>query len=175
VQEPEGFALFVREHSRRLLRSAWLLTGDWPAAEDLVQASLTKTWRRWESIEVAAPAREAYVRRVMTTTFLAGRRRRWHGEIATAAVPEPRGELGGLDRVDERLALLAALATLPPRQRAVVVLRYFNDLTESQTASAMGCSLSTVKTHSTRALQVLRTVPGLAAYDTHKIGGQGER
>ncbi|GAA1150448.1 SigE family RNA polymerase sigma factor [Nocardioides aquiterrae] len=156
MRDSEQFAEFVSQRSPALLRAAWLLTGDWHLAQDLVQVSLEKSWPRWGR-EVEHP--EAYVRRVMLTTYLSWRRRRWTGEVPTADVPEQASAAGGTDL---RLSLLTALATLPPRQRAVLVLRYFEDLTEQQAADALGCSVGTVKAHASRGLQHLRLTPGLA-------------
>jgi RNA polymerase sigma-70 factor (sigma-E family) len=161
VAEPDGFREFVESRSTDLLRSAWLLTGDWHAAEDLVQSALIKTWPRWDGL-IRKDRPELYVRRVMLTTYLSWRKRRWTGETPVAAPPEPHGATDPTDLLDVRRSLCAGLAMLPPRQRAVVVLRYFDDLTEVDTAQAMGCSVGTVKTHASRALHTLRQIPGLA-------------
>lgn len=156
VRDGDSFADFVAAKSPELLRSAWLLTGDWHAAHDLVQTSLEKVWPRWgKSIEHP----EAYVRRVMLTTYLSWRRRRWTAEMPTEVMPD---RSSGDEHPDLRLALLGVLARLSPRARAVIVLRYFDDLTEVQTAEVLGCSVGTVKSHASRGLQQLRATPGLA-------------
>lgn len=160
MDEPVGFREFVEARSRDLLRSAWLISGDWHTAEDLVQAALAKTWPRWDRL-TRADRPELYVRRVMLTTYLSWRKRKWSGEIPTAQLPEPTGPQGADS--DVRQALVTALRGLPPRQRAVVVLRYLDDLTEADTAHALGCSVGTVKTHASRAMASLRRVPGLAS------------
>jgi RNA polymerase sigma-70 factor (sigma-E family) len=157
--EPDGFRDFVQARSRALLRAGWLLTGDWPAAEDLVQTALAAAWARWAAVRDAP---EPYVRKIMVNTFLRWRQRRWTGEIATGRLPEPQASGDVFAQVDARQALLAALDRLPPRQRAVVVLRYFADQTEAQTAAAMGCSVGAVKSHAAKALARLRDAPGLA-------------
>jgi RNA polymerase sigma-70 factor (sigma-E family) len=167
VEEPQDFAEFVALSSRDLLRSAWLLTGNWATAEDLVQTALAKCWSRWDHI-VRRDAPEVYVRKVMVTTFLAWRGRRWSNELSTGRVPERSGSADMYTVVDTRAALVAAIATLPPKQRAVIVLRFFNDLTEAGTADMLGCSISTVKTHLARALRSLQSVPGLS----HEITGE---
>jgi RNA polymerase sigma-70 factor (sigma-E family) len=141
-----------------LLRSGWLLTGDWTSAEDLVQTALAAAWPRWENLDYSP---ELYVRKIMVNTFLRWRRRRWTGEIATGRLPETQAH-DAFAQVDARQSLLAALDRLPARQRAVVVLRYFADQTEAQTAAAMGCSVGAVKSHPARALARLRDAPGLA-------------
>ena len=156
MQESDAFADFVRDRSPDLLRSAWLLTGDWHSAHDLVQAALEKSWPRWGR-RIEHP--EAYVRRVLLTTFLSWRRRRWSGEIPTAELPEVHEPS---DEVELRQALLGALSALTPRQRAVIVLRYFDDLSEADTAAVLRCSVGTVKAHASRGLAQLRATPGLA-------------
>ena len=91
--EPEGFRDFVAARSAALTRSAWLLTGDEMAAQDLVQVALVKTWARWARL-ARQDAPEAYVRRVMLSTFLTWNRRRWRGEFPVAAVPRPARATG---------------------------------------------------------------------------------
>ena len=159
--EPEGFREFVQARSTALLRSGWLLTGDWPSAEDLVQTALAAAWPRWTTLR-RQDAPELYVRKIMISTFLRWRQRRWNGEIATGRLPELQAYGDVFAQIDARQALLAALDRLPAKQRAVVVLRYFADQTESQTAEAMGCSVGTVKSHAAKALARLRDAPGLA-------------
>jgi RNA polymerase sigma-70 factor (sigma-E family) len=159
--EPDGFRDFVESRSPALLRSGWLLTGDWSSAEDLVQTALAAAWPRWASLR-RQDAPELYVRKIMINTFLRWRQRRWNGEIATARLPEQAAYGDVFAQVDARQALLAALDRLPARQRAVVVLRYFADQTETQTAAAMGCSVGAVKSHAAKALSRLRDAPGLA-------------
>jgi RNA polymerase sigma-70 factor (sigma-E family) len=162
MDEPSGFAEFVAGRSAALLRSAWLLTGDVGLAEDLVQTALTKTWVRWHRVE-RTDAPEAYVRRVMLSVFLTWTRRRaWGGEVAVTAVPDGAAPGDAFAVADVRHAVQAALADLPARQRAVVVLRYFDDLTEAQAAAVLGCSLGTVKSQNAKAMAKLRSNPCLA-------------
>jgi len=156
--EPDGFRAFVEARSPVLLRSGWLLTGDWPSAEDLVQTALAAAWPRWGSLDQSP---EMYVRKIMVNTFLRWKQRKWNGEIATERLPE-RAYGDVFAQVDSRAALTAALDRLPARQRAVVVLRYFADMTEAQTAQAMGCSVGAVKSHAAKAISRLRDAPGLA-------------
>ena len=158
--EPDGFREFVAARSPALLRTGWLLTGDWFLAQDLVQDALSRTWTRWERVR-RKDAPEAYVRKVMLTTFLSWRRRRWHGEIATANPPEGADSGDAFAAADLRNTVQLALSTLPPRQRAVVVLRFFDDLTEAQTADVLGCAVGTVKSQSAKALARLRAEPTL--------------
>ena len=159
--EPAGFRDFVQARSNALLRSGWLLTGDWPSAEDLVQTALAAAWPRWDAL-VRQDAPEVYVRKIMVNTWLRWRKRRWNGEVATARLPELRAYGDVFAQVDARQALIAALDRLPARQRAVVVLRYFADQTEARTAAAMGCSVGAVKCHASKALARLRDAPGLS-------------
>lgn len=164
VREPEGFAAFVAARSPALMRTAWLLTGSRAAAEDLVQEALARSWRVWESIE-RQDAPEVYVRRVMVNTYTSWARRRWAGEVPTDALPEPRGEgspRDATDVLDVAHGVRLALADLPPRQRAVLVLRFYDDLTEAQVADVLGCALGTVKSQASRALAALRSSRHLA-------------
>lgn len=162
MREPEGFREFVDTRSPALLRAAWLLTGDWHSAEDLVQTALAKTWPKWRTI-LRRDAPEVYVRRVMLTTFLSWRRRRSSSEMPIAEVQHSGiAEDGHL--ADLRMDLQRALAELSPQQRAVVVLRYFEELTVAETAAALGCSQGTVKSQTSKALASLRSVLD----DTHR-------
>lgn len=149
--EAEAFSAFVTARYEALARTAFLLTGDRGHAEDLVQTALLKTLRGWDRLR-DPDAATAYTRTVMVR--LAGRwsRRRWRGEIPTqlfdASGPES-------DR-DAALDVQAALRALPWQQRAVLVLRYFDDLSEHETAAVLGCSDGTVKSRAHRALAALR-------------------
>lgn len=150
----EEFERFVTQSGRRLLVTAALLAGSRHAAEDLYQTALLKTWSSWSRI-TGEP--EAYARRVLVTTYASAWRRRWRGEVPTEHLPEtPAGERGA------DLDLRAALARLPRRQRAVVVLRYYDDLTEAQTAELLGISVGTVKSQCSKALRTLGVDPALA-------------
>jgi RNA polymerase sigma-70 factor (sigma-E family) len=160
-----SFDDYVAARGADLLRTAWLLTGDHQRAEDLVQTALGKTWPHWERItREGSGSYDAYVRRVMMTTYIAWWRRRWNAEYPTEVLPEPAP--AEPDVSDLRRDLLAALARLPRGQRAVVVLRYFEDLPESRVAEVLGCSIGTVKTQSARAMAALRRSPALAGEET---------
>jgi RNA polymerase sigma-70 factor (sigma-E family) len=153
----ERFDAFVAARGRALWRSAWLLTGDHQLAEDLVQTALAKAWPKWRGI-VHEGRFEAYVRRTLFTTYVAWWRRRWNGEHPTAAPPERAARAGDPELGQD---LLAALAGLPRMQRAVVVCRWFEDLSEAETAERLGIAVGTVKSHGSRALASLRTSPRL--------------
>lgn len=167
-----GFDDFVAARSPALWRSAFLLTGDVHKAEDLLQTALMKAWRRWPRI-AGDGAVEGYVRRILVTTYTDWWRRKWNAEVPSGAVPEAVVGPSPPDNDAElRQDVLRALATLTRGQRAVVVLRYFDDLTEAQTAEALGCSVGTVKSQSARAMQALRTSPFLVTgVDAGEEGG----
>lgn len=152
------FEAFVAARGSSLLRTAYLLTGDHGRAEDLVQTALGKVWPRWERID--GGSREGYVRKVMVNTYIAWWRRRWNGEYPTETLPE---RAAATHDMDARQDLLTALATLPKGQRAVIVLRFFDDLSEVQAAQVLGCSVGTVKSQNARALTALRSCRVLAA------------
>jgi RNA polymerase sigma-70 factor (sigma-E family) len=154
VEAPAGFEDFVRVQSRSLLRTAWLLTGDWASAEDIVQTALAASWMRWSSI-TRRDAPEVYVRRVIVTTFLKANRRRWLGEVPTEQVPDSAAA-DEYERSDARASMLRALDLLAPRQRAVLALRYIDDLSERDTAAALNCSIGTVKSDAARGIARLR-------------------
>jgi RNA polymerase sigma-70 factor (sigma-E family) len=157
VAEPDRFAEFVTARSTRLLRTAYLLTHDWAHAEDLLQTALAKAWFAWRRIE-SDP--EPYIRKIMVNTYASWWRRRWNGEQPTSELPERTGRDEYAPVVD-RQSLWAALRRLPRRQRAVVVLRYFEDLSELDTAEILGTSVGTVKSQAARALARLRVDPAL--------------
>jgi RNA polymerase sigma-70 factor (sigma-E family) len=154
---PRGFVEFVTARGPALHRTAVLLTRQEQSAEDLVQVALAKAWTSWGRIE---GSHEAYVRRIIVNEFASGWRRRWRGEVPTADLPERACDEG--EAVSTRQSLIAALATLPPRQRAVVVLRFFNDYTEAATADALSISVGTVKSQTFKALASLRVSGELA-------------
>jgi RNA polymerase sigma-70 factor, ECF subfamily len=146
-----GFDAWVSAAAPRLHRTAYLLVGDWASAQDLVQQACASTWSRWSSVE----APDAYARGVMARTASSWWRRRWHGETPTAELPD--GGSDPWDEVDRREVVGRALRALPPKQRAVVVLRFFDDLSEADTAAALGVPVGTVKSTTSRALAALRT------------------
>ncbi len=159
MDEPAGFRDYVAARQRALLRSAWLLTGDWHAAEDIVQAALVRVWPRWTRVAAGGDP-DAYVRRAVVNVYLTARRRRWHGEYAAATPPDRPDPADPYAAVELRDTLARVLPALGRRQRAIVVLRYFDDLTEAQVAEVMGCSIGTVKSQSAKALAKLRAALG---------------
>ncbi|MBC9733734.1 SigE family RNA polymerase sigma factor [Nocardioides marmotae] len=158
--ETPDFDAFVAARSTHLLRTAYLLTRDTALAEDLLQTALTKAWFSWSRIE-GNP--EPYVRRILVNTFASWWRRRWNGEQPWAEPPEPAPAAGGHAEADQRHDLWEAMGRLPRRQRAVVVLRFVEDLSEAETARLLGVSTGTVKSQTSKALAKLRVDPSLAA------------
>ena len=150
----EEFREFVAARSSALLRTAYLLAGDWATAEDLLQTALTKTYLAWKRLG-GIDAIEPYTRRVLINTATSWWRRRWHGERPTEVLPERPGP----DRHEEALErdlLWRHVRALPARQRAVLVLRFYEDLSEAQTADLLDISPGTVKSQTSRALSTLR-------------------
>jgi RNA polymerase sigma-70 factor (sigma-E family) len=150
----EDFDAFVRARWTTTARLAYALTLDHQKAEDLAQESFTKLWFHWRKVRGENP--EGYLRKIVTTTFLSGARRRWSAERPTEAPPDTAvgSETG---QVDDRLALHTAMSRLSPRQRAAVYLRYSEDLSEQTVATLLGCSVGSVKQHTRRGLDALRT------------------
>jgi RNA polymerase sigma-70 factor (sigma-E family) len=159
-----SFDQFVRTRSPALLRSAYLLTGDQHLAEDLVQSALALTHRAWKRLYAAGNA-EAYTRRTMYHLQVSRWRRKRVTESFTGQVPEgadaDHAELTAL-----RLSLRSALSQLTTKQRAVIVLRFFDDLSEAQAAESLGVSIGTIKSQTAKALARLREVaPDLNGFD----------
>ncbi|GIJ80620.1 RNA polymerase sigma-70 factor, sigma-E family [Micromonospora phaseoli] len=151
----ETFREFVVHRSPRLSRTAYLLTGDHQLAEDLLQAALARTYRHWRRISDGDP--EAYVRRVMYHQQISWWRRRRITERLQSQPPE-RAATDTAEATVLRLSLATALRRLTPRQRTVLVLRFYEDLTEAQVAQVLGCSVGTVKRHGHDALRRLREI-----------------
>ncbi|MER7332236.1 MULTISPECIES: SigE family RNA polymerase sigma factor [unclassified Micromonospora] len=157
----ESFRAYVSGRIAALSRAAWLLTGDRHQAEDLVQLTLVRVARHWERISGSGDP-DPYVRRTMYSQHVSLWRRRWRGVDLHAEPPEQALPDGSAD-VARALVVRAALARLAPRQRAVLVLRFYEDLTEVETAQVLDCSVSTVKSQTRDALARLRThAPELA-------------
>jgi RNA polymerase sigma-70 factor (sigma-E family) len=165
------FEDFVAARGQALQRFGYALTGDWALAEDLLQTALARAYPRWPRAQRDDP--DAYVRKIMLNTWASWRRRRWRGEVPAVMVPDLPGP-DSFAAVDHRQALRLALAKLPPRQRAVVVLRYHQDLSERQVAELLAISVGTVKSQAARALAALRAEAALAAYSS-QIPADGDR
>ncbi|WP_188309938.1 SigE family RNA polymerase sigma factor [Streptomyces sp. CBMA123] len=155
-----------------LVRTAYLLTGDWHHAEDLTQTVLAKAYQSWRRVS-RADSPDAYVRRMLVSCNSDRFRKRRVAERLTEVLPEVAASGDAAGQVDQRRTLMGALATLPTRQRAVVVLRYWDDRTEAEVAQAMGCSLGTVKSQAAKGLAKLRAHPGLAVVPAEPRASQG--
>jgi RNA polymerase sigma-70 factor (sigma-E family) len=158
--DEESFRRFAAEHAARLRRSAYLLCGDWHLAEDLMQTTLIKIYRSWTRIQKDEVLNN-YSRTVLLRTWLDEKRRPWRrSEQSSAEVPERLDEAPGPadspDRLWARDVVHQGLLRLPPRQRAVLVLRYFDDLSVAEAAEVMGCAEGTVKSQTARGLDALR-------------------
>ena len=153
MDDDGSYESFVAARSGALFRTAYLLTGQHSDAEDLLQVTLVKLYVAWRRARAAAST-EAYARTVLANAFLSSRRPvRFSRERLVASPPErPAPEVGP----EERLSLWEQVGSLPPRQRAVVVLRYYEDLSEAEIAEALGCSRGTVKSTASAALRALR-------------------
>jgi RNA polymerase sigma-70 factor (sigma-E family) len=167
VKFAEEFVEFAEAASPRLRRTAFLLCGDWHTAEDLVQSALAKVYVSWRKIR-RQDAVHSYATRTLMNCYLADRRLKRPVEVLTDQLPE---RVAVTPAPETRLVLLAALAQLPPKARAVVVLRYWTDLSVEEVAAVLGCSASNVRSQSTRALSKLRVVLGDALSETAAPSG----
>ncbi|MYS21764.1 RNA polymerase sigma-70 factor, sigma-E family [Streptomyces sp. DvalAA-14] len=161
-EPPADYLEFAAARSRHLFRTACLLTGDWHLAEDLVQETLAKMYRSWRRLNrTEAPV--AYANTVLIRTFLSQRRRRSSAEYPSDRLPDTAGPVADAEL---RLTLLEALARMPPRDRAVLVLRYWEDRSVEQTAQVLHVSPAAVRAQCVRALQRLRGLLGDQSTDT---------
>ncbi len=156
----ESFEAFVAARGRRLFATAYLITQDRALAEDLVQTALLRTWKHWSRVQ----SPEGYLHRAMVNTYTSWWRRKWNSELPLDELPEIH-VAGADDQLDERADLRAALARLPRRQRAVLVLRFYEDLSVSEVANLLGCAEGTVKSQTSKALARLGADETLARQD----------
>ncbi|MFF4199097.1 SigE family RNA polymerase sigma factor [Nonomuraea sp. NPDC001831] len=155
-----GFLAFVHAHQRPLMRLAYLLTGEVHLAEDLLQGVLLRMIGRWPKLRHIDNL-DAYARKIMVNQHISWRRRRGSGEVLSAVPPDRA--YASEDGAVLRIVLHQALMRLTPKQRAVIVLRFYEDRTEREVADLLGCSLGTVKSQTHHALARLRTLaPELA-------------
>ncbi|WP_308163984.1 SigE family RNA polymerase sigma factor [Nonomuraea sediminis] len=154
LDDHDGFREFVLARQQALMRTAYLLTGDAHLAEDLLQSVLSRVVGHWPKLARGGNP-EAYTRKAMINEYISWKRRP-RPELPSHSPPE----LGAShdEATLDRLMLRQALARLPRKQRAVIVLRFFEDLTEAQTADVLGCSLGNVKSQTHRALARLRAL-----------------
>jgi RNA polymerase sigma-70 factor (sigma-E family) len=155
-----AFAEYAEARAATLFRTAYLMVGDHQLAQDLLQEALVKTLLAWPRLRDRHDL-EAYTRRIIVTTSISWRRRRSFHERPVEVLPEGSGpDLA--ESVVAHEAVIAALHTVPPRQRAAIVLRYYHDLTERETADVMGCSVGAVKSQVWAGLRRLRETLGPA-------------
>jgi RNA polymerase sigma-70 factor (sigma-E family) len=155
VRPEVGFAGFVRANTPALLRTAYLLTGNAQHAEELVQDTLVRLYPKWDRVQ-AADAPLAYVRRSLTNGYINQQRRAVRREYAYQDVPERVDPRDALTQLADRDEIWAGLSLLPERQRAALVLRFFEDLSDEDTAAALGCRIGTVRSLISRGLASLR-------------------
>jgi RNA polymerase sigma-70 factor (sigma-E family) len=153
------FTDFMSARMPALRRLARLLCQDWDLADDLLQAAMTKAYLHWARA-AAADSTDAYVRAILVREFVQERRSGWAKRVTLAA--RPLETMAPASDHDGALDLRAAVAALPARQRAVLVLRYFCDLNVEQAANVLGCTPGTIKSQTAKALQTLRRSSGLA-------------
>jgi RNA polymerase sigma-70 factor (sigma-E family) len=161
------FAALFAGRATALRRTAYLLCGDWHRAEDLTQTAFAKLYAAWPRLRDHGAA-EAYLRQTLTHTYLDDSKRLWRREHATETLPEVASPPLGSD---DRIVLLAALAKVPPRQRACLVLRYFDDLSVEATADVLSCNAGTVKSNTARGLETLRRILGDSVFELATTGG----
>jgi RNA polymerase sigma-70 factor (sigma-E family) len=163
----QEFAGFAAARSGALIRVAYVLTGDQHAAEDLLQTALTKAAAHWGRIHTAP---EAYVRQVMYREQVSGwRRRARRRETVMADVPDQAAAVPDIS-AETRMSLQQALSALPPGKRAVLVLRYLEDLPEAQVAGILGCSVGTVRSQTYKAITQLRAALAASGLTTTEVG-----
>ena len=150
----EDFSAYVAAHADRVRFTAYLLCGDWYEADDIAQVAFVRLYQAWRRIDRSEPI-DAYVKRIVVRTYLNGRRRLWRSlERLSGALPEPppKPQAGP----EERMVVWSALQQVPHRQRAALVLRYWEDLSVAEAADLLGCSEGNVKSQCARGLQTLR-------------------
>lgn len=155
MRDEVGFAGFVRAHTPALLRTAYLLTGNVQQAEELVQDTLVRLYPKWERVAGAA-APLAYVRRSLTNGYINQRRRAARREYAYEDVPERMDTYDAIGQLADRDEIWAGLRELTQRQRAALVLRFFEDLSDEESAATLGCRVGTVRSLISRGLAQLR-------------------
>jgi len=162
MRDEAGFRDFVTARLAKLSGVAYLLAGDHHAAQDLVQSTLVKMARHWDRVsQVGAP--EAYVRKALYHEFISSRRLSRRREVPTADPMDRPGRRDEADDAVRRMLMRQALAKLTAKQRAVIVLRFYDDLSEAGIAETLGCSVGTVKSQTHHALRRLRELaPELA-------------
>ncbi len=154
-KDTDDFTAYIEARMDRWRRTAFLLSRDWHSADDLVSITIGKLYRHWRRINAVENV-DAYAQRVLTRAWLDETRRPWRRELPSPRTPE--SAMAPSTRLEEREALWQMLEALGPRQRAVVVLRFYLDLSVEETAEILGITAGTVKSQSARALETLRAL-----------------
>jgi RNA polymerase sigma-70 factor (sigma-E family) len=157
--DDDGFVEWATVRRGQLRRTAYLLCGDWATADDLVQETLVRIYPKWRRLAAGNP--DAYARRTLTSAFIDDRRRPWRRESSSEVVPETAYD----DVLPSGTGLLDALRGVPARQRAVLVLRFWEDLSVEQTVEILGCTSGNVKSQTARGLARLRELLPDETYD----------
>jgi RNA polymerase sigma-70 factor (sigma-E family) len=157
-----AFVAFVHRRAQHHLRAAVLLTGNWHTAEDLVQTCLSRLYQIWPQLDPAVDP-DAYLRRMLINTHRSWWRARWRREVPVTTIPDRAEETDGLVSHARAAVVRQALGALPARQRAVLVLRFYEDLPITEVAELLGCSPGAVKTHTHRGIRKLRQLLGAEA------------
>lgn len=161
-RDRDAFSAFVQQRQTALFRTAYLLAGDRGRAEDLLQSALVQTYVAWPRLR-RVEAAEAYTRRVLAHTVVSWARRRSYHEVSVREVDTGRTVAGPEGAVTEHSVVWEVVRELPPRQRAVVVLRFYEDLSVAETADLLRCTEGTVKSQTHEAMRHLRTALGAEA------------
>jgi RNA polymerase sigma-70 factor (sigma-E family) len=172
--DEDPFGLFVRLHSERLYQTAYLLTGSVSQAEELLQDTFARLYPRWARV-AASDSPVAYVRRSLANGFVSGRRRRSGRDVSLTQVIDDSDGGDVAETIANRHLLWQLLRTLPPRQRAALVLRYFHDMPDDEVAEALGCRVATVRSLVSRGVVAMRVAldPALMASPTRSPGRSG--
>ena len=160
VDDEAEFTAFARLRQADLVRLCWALTGERQLGEDLAQASLARLWQRWEAVAAGGDP-WPYLQRIAVSVAATWRRRRWRFEIPGVSFVDRADSSDGLDAVHAGDGVERWLRLLPPRQRAVIVLRFLFDLSVEETADRLGCTSGTVKSQTAKAMTTLRSQRGL--------------
>jgi RNA polymerase sigma-70 factor (sigma-E family) len=170
-QRDAAFTAYYEARAAAVRKTAYMLCGDWHLAEDLTQIAFAKLYQVWDRLE-RHETLERYVRQVLLRSFLDNRRKPWRREYATTPdSPILDSVVHDRHSTDERHLLLRALAVVPPRRRAVLVLRYWEDLPVDQVAELLGCSAGTVRSQASRGLDDLRAALAAQGVSTAPVGG----
>jgi RNA polymerase sigma-70 factor (sigma-E family) len=170
IEAPAEFSSFLVSNYSALVGYGVTLTADFGKAEDLVQSSLVKTLRHWSQLDDTANA-AAYTRTVMARAAWRAAKRRWRGEVPTSDVPDSIDDERGFGDVENSAVVRGALARLGQEQRVVLSLRFYEGLTEAETAERLGCAVGTVKSRTSRALASLRAMHLLEDMTVEPEGG----